>query len=158
MNYLKIYRYMYSIMFIYLYLIRLLKLIVQMLILWHIAYHNSLLILYKDNMKKRPLKGILESLLRCVASAASYCPRQQVLAHKLPAYLIADQLSPLPDTLQSLINHISPLLMFPHRSVQIAAFHILRRYSNFLLAVLYQNAITNMEYTYHHFGSCFFFK
>lgn len=80
-----------------------------------------------DNMKKRPLKGILESLLRGVASAASYCPIQQVLAHKLPAYLIADQLSPLPDTLQSLINHISPLLTFPHRSVQIAAFHILRR-------------------------------
>lgn len=78
-------------------------------------------------MKKRPMKGILESLLRGVANAASYCPIQQVLAHKLPAYLIADQLSPLPDTLQSLINHISPLLMFPHRSVQIAAFHILRR-------------------------------
>lgn len=85
-------------------------------------------------MKKRLLKGILESLLRAVASAASYCPTQQVLAHKLPAYLIADQLSPLPDTLQSLINHISPLLMFPHRSVQIAAFHILRRYTPYLRA------------------------
>lgn len=100
-------------------------------------------------MKKRPLKGILESLLSGVASAASYCPTQQVLAHKLPAYLIADQLSPLPDTLQSLINHISPLLMFPHRSVQIAAFHILRRYTPNLLAELYQNVITSMEYTYH---------
>ena len=80
-----------------------------------------------DNMKKRPLKGTLECVLRGVASAASYCPKQQALAHKLPAYLIADQLSPLPDTLQSLINHVTPLLMFPHRSVQIAAFHILRR-------------------------------
>ena len=80
-----------------------------------------------DNMKKRLLKGTLECVLRGVSGAASYCPKQQVLAHKLPAYLIADQLSPLPDTLQSLINHVTPLLMFPHRSVQIAAFHILRR-------------------------------
>ncbi|XP_056016029.1 E3 ubiquitin-protein ligase listerin-like isoform X2 [Ostrea edulis] len=80
-----------------------------------------------ENLRKKPVKGVMECLLRGVASAASYCPKQQVLAHKLPAYLIADQLSPLPDSLQSLINHMTPCLMFPHRSVQIAAFHILKR-------------------------------
>ncbi|XP_062615887.1 E3 ubiquitin-protein ligase listerin-like [Saccostrea cucullata] len=80
-----------------------------------------------SNLKKKPLRGVLDCLVRGVASAASYCPKQQVLGHKLPAYLIADQLSPLPDTLQSLLNHMTPCLMFPHRSVQSAAYHILKR-------------------------------
>jgi len=41
--------------------------------------------------------------------------------------LVAEELSPLPDSLQTLLNHMSPLLQVSERSVQVAAYVVLQR-------------------------------
>ncbi|XP_041350967.1 E3 ubiquitin-protein ligase listerin-like [Gigantopelta aegis] len=68
----------------------------------------------------------LESVWLCsVGLAVSHCPKQQILGHQLSPYFIAGESSPLPDTLQTLINHFGPMLLFADKSVQVTSFWIL---------------------------------
>ncbi|XP_021346788.1 E3 ubiquitin-protein ligase listerin-like, partial [Mizuhopecten yessoensis] len=64
-------------------------------------------------------------LLRAMGSCLALCPKQQILTHQLPPLLIAGESSPLPDSLQTLMNHLCPLLTHKDRAIQITAFHLL---------------------------------
>lgn len=54
-------------------------------------------------------------------------PKELILDHKLPPLLVAGDLSPLPDNLQSLLNHLCPLLLASERCVQVAVFVLIER-------------------------------
>ncbi|XP_052088236.1 E3 ubiquitin-protein ligase listerin-like [Mytilus californianus] len=71
------------------------------------------------------ITGQIYLLLKSLSLSVCQCPKQQVLDHKLAAYLKADDTSGLPDSLQTLLNHVCPLLSHDFREVQLAAFHLL---------------------------------
>ncbi len=66
-------------------------------------------------------------LLHSLAQAVSVCPLLHIQGHKLPAKLVADMETNLPDETQTLLNHFCPLMLSPHRAVQLAAFRVLLR-------------------------------
>ncbi|CAL1535302.1 unnamed protein product [Lymnaea stagnalis] len=66
-------------------------------------------------------------VLHSLASAASLCPHWLVLAHQLPAKLTATDTSSIPDSMKTLLNHLSPLLMFKLRTVEVVAYTMLWR-------------------------------
>ncbi|OXB60106.1 hypothetical protein ASZ78_003087 [Callipepla squamata] len=65
------------------------------------------------------------SVLTSLGEALTYISRDQLLNHKLPAKFVAGQKTNLPDNLQTLLNTLSPLLLFRARSVQISVYHML---------------------------------
>ena len=70
--------------------------------------------------------SVVESiLLQSLGGAVSQCPLAHILAHKLPARLVADHETNLPDELQTVLNHFCPLLLSPNRATQLAAYKIL---------------------------------
>ncbi|XP_067676040.1 E3 ubiquitin-protein ligase listerin-like [Haliotis asinina] len=71
--------------------------------------------------------GLHDNVISSMGLAISCCPKQHVLNHQLPANLIAEDLSPLPDSLQSLLNTFSPMMLYSSSSVQVTAFHLLNR-------------------------------
>ncbi|XP_076078517.1 E3 ubiquitin-protein ligase listerin-like isoform X2 [Mytilus galloprovincialis] len=71
------------------------------------------------------ITGQIYLLLKSLSLSVCQCPKQQVLEHKLAAYLKADDTSGLPDSLQTLLNHVCPLLSHDVREVQLGAFHLL---------------------------------
>ncbi|XP_053396155.1 E3 ubiquitin-protein ligase listerin-like [Mercenaria mercenaria] len=75
--------------------------------------------------KGKPVAGSDQLLLTSVCNAAAQTTKPQLLEHKLPPLLVAGDLSPLPDNLQCLMNHMCPLLLSNQRCVQMAAFHVL---------------------------------
>lgn len=76
-------------------------------------------------MQDVSVSGSDRLFLTSVCNAAAQAPKCHILEHKLPPLLVAGDLSPLPDNLQTLLNHLCPLLVAKERSVQVAAFHIL---------------------------------
>ncbi|KAL7847637.1 hypothetical protein AOLI_G00223550 [Acnodon oligacanthus] len=62
-----------------------------------------------------------------VGEALSYIPIHLLTHNKLPARFVADQESSLPDALQTLLNTLSPLLLFKARPLQLAVYHILHK-------------------------------
>ncbi|KAL4232926.1 listerin E3 ubiquitin protein ligase 1 [Mactra antiquata] len=76
--------------------------------------------------KTDTVMGSVQLLLMSVCNAAAQSPKEHILEHKLPPLLMIES-SPLPDNLQSLLNHFCPLLLSSHRCVQMSAFHILYR-------------------------------
>ncbi|KAK0056651.1 E3 ubiquitin-protein ligase listerin [Biomphalaria pfeifferi] len=64
-------------------------------------------------------------VLESVASVISLCPAWIMLAHQLPARLTTTDMSSLPDNVKTLLNHISPLLTFRLRSVEVSAYLLL---------------------------------
>ncbi|PIK47997.1 putative E3 ubiquitin-protein ligase listerin [Apostichopus japonicus] len=66
-------------------------------------------------------------LLRSFSSAISHAPVEQVKGHSLPARLIPDFPSFIPEEMQTLLNTLSDLLELKDRGVVIAAFKILQR-------------------------------
>ncbi|KAJ8315834.1 hypothetical protein KUTeg_007984 [Tegillarca granosa] len=85
-----------------------------------------LFITVTGNLKQTTITGTQSVILQSLAVAVSACPKEHILNHKLPPYFIAGQLSPLPDTLQTLLNHICPLLLYKDQSVQVGAFNLLK--------------------------------
>lgn len=77
--------------------------------------------------KQQSLSSPMTVLLKSVSMAVCRCPKQQVLEHKLSPYLKTDDTSDLPDSLQTLLNHICPLMSHDSREVQLAAFYLLYR-------------------------------
>lgn len=73
------------------------------------------------------ITGQIYLLLKSLSLSVCQCPKQQVLDHKLAAYLKADDTSGLPNSLQTLLNHVCPLLSHDVREVQLGAFHLLYR-------------------------------
>ncbi|XP_045245148.2 E3 ubiquitin-protein ligase listerin isoform X5 [Macaca fascicularis] len=65
------------------------------------------------------------AMLKPMCEALTYISKEQLLSHKLPARLVADQKTNLPEYLQTLLNTLAPLLLFRARPVQIAVYHML---------------------------------
>ncbi|KAM6310361.1 E3 ubiquitin-protein ligase listerin [Aegotheles albertisi] len=65
------------------------------------------------------------SVLTSLGEALKYISKDQLLNHKLPAKFVAGQKTNLPDKLQTLLNTLSPLLLFQARPVQISVYHML---------------------------------
>ncbi|OBS72005.1 hypothetical protein A6R68_13417 [Neotoma lepida] len=65
------------------------------------------------------------AMLKPMCEALTYMSKDQLLSHKLPVRLVAGQKTNLPEHLQTLLNTLTPLLLFRARPVQIAAYHML---------------------------------
>ncbi|XP_073685432.1 E3 ubiquitin-protein ligase listerin [Garra rufa] len=66
-------------------------------------------------------------VLRAVGEALTYIPMELLTQNKLPPRFVADQRSSLPEPLQTLLNTLSPLLLFKARPLQLAVYHILHK-------------------------------
>ncbi|XP_002190030.5 E3 ubiquitin-protein ligase listerin [Taeniopygia guttata] len=67
------------------------------------------------------------SVLSSLGEALTYISKEQLLNHKLPAKFVAGQKTNLPDELQTLLNTLSPLLLFRARPVQVSVYHMLHK-------------------------------
>lgn len=65
------------------------------------------------------------AVLKPMCETLTYISKDQLLSHKLPKRLVASQKTNLPEHLQTLLNTLTPLLLFRARPVQIAAYHML---------------------------------
>ncbi|CAH6792493.1 E3 ubiquitin-protein ligase listerin [Phodopus roborovskii] len=65
------------------------------------------------------------AVLKPMCETLTYISTEQLLSHKLPLRLVAGQKTNLPEHLQTLLNTLTPLLLFRARPVQIAAYHML---------------------------------
>ncbi|XP_062478134.1 E3 ubiquitin-protein ligase listerin [Pezoporus occidentalis] len=65
------------------------------------------------------------SVLTSLGEALTHISKDQLLNHKLPAKFVAGQKTNLPDKLQTLLNTLSPLLLFRARPVQTSVYHML---------------------------------
>ncbi|XP_066476312.1 E3 ubiquitin-protein ligase listerin [Tiliqua scincoides] len=68
-----------------------------------------------------------DSMLKSLGQALTFISADQLLNHKLPSRFVAGQKTNLPDNLQTLLNTLSPLLLFRARPVQIAVYHMLNK-------------------------------
>uniref|UniRef100_A0A673KFV9 E3 ubiquitin-protein ligase listerin n=1 Tax=Sinocyclocheilus rhinocerous TaxID=307959 RepID=A0A673KFV9_9TELE len=78
------------------------------------------------------IHNLLLSLLikipgEAVGEALTYIPVELLTQNKLPPRFVADQRSSLPEPLQTLLNTLSPLLLFKARPLQLAVYHILHK-------------------------------
>uniref|UniRef100_A0A671LMJ5 E3 ubiquitin-protein ligase listerin n=1 Tax=Sinocyclocheilus anshuiensis TaxID=1608454 RepID=A0A671LMJ5_9TELE len=88
--------------------------------------HNLLLpLLIKIPEPDDPLFPL--AVLRAVGEALTYIPVELLTQNKLPPRFVADQRSSLPEPLQTLLNTLSPLLLFKARPLQLAVYHILHK-------------------------------
>nr|XP_020651892.1 E3 ubiquitin-protein ligase listerin-like isoform X1 [Pogona vitticeps] len=92
--------------------------------------HSLLLPLLVKITRKE--KGALEtsfqdSMLKSLGRALTYTSKDQLLNHKLPPRFVAGQKTNLPDKLQTLLNVLSPLLLFKATPVQITVYHMLNK-------------------------------
>uniref|UniRef100_A0A9J8C377 E3 ubiquitin-protein ligase listerin n=1 Tax=Cyprinus carpio carpio TaxID=630221 RepID=A0A9J8C377_CYPCA len=62
-----------------------------------------------------------------VGEALIYIPVELLTQNKLPPRFVADQRSSLSEPLQTLLNTLSPLLLFKARPLQLAVYHILHK-------------------------------
>uniref|UniRef100_A0A673KHS8 E3 ubiquitin-protein ligase listerin n=1 Tax=Sinocyclocheilus rhinocerous TaxID=307959 RepID=A0A673KHS8_9TELE len=62
-----------------------------------------------------------------LGEALTYIPVELLTQNKLPPRFVADQRSSLPEPLQTLLNTLSPLLLFKARPLQLAVYHILHK-------------------------------
>jgi len=68
-------------------------------------------------------------LLRSVSAAVVHCPIEYLKAHQLRARLVASDVTPIPDNLQTLLNTLCPLLATGRkRCVQIAVYRLLEKF------------------------------
>nr|XP_056714125.1 E3 ubiquitin-protein ligase listerin [Euleptes europaea] len=67
------------------------------------------------------------SVLKSLGEALMFVSKDQLLNHKLPAKFVASQKTNLPDKVQTLLNTLSPLLLFRARPVQITVYHMLNK-------------------------------
>ena len=81
---------------------------------------------HPDELRKSDQKGEAAVILSAVGSAMSQCPQKQVMAHHLPLNLLAsDDTSPIPDSLQTLLNYLCPALTCPLAPAQVTAYILL---------------------------------
>ncbi|XP_042314086.1 E3 ubiquitin-protein ligase listerin [Sceloporus undulatus] len=92
--------------------------------------HSLLLPLLVKITRKE--KDVLEtsfqnSVLKSLGKALTYISKDQLLNNKLPAKFVAGQKTNLPNKLQTLLNTLSPLLLFRSRLVQITVYQMLNK-------------------------------
>uniref|UniRef100_A0A671QUH2 E3 ubiquitin-protein ligase listerin n=1 Tax=Sinocyclocheilus anshuiensis TaxID=1608454 RepID=A0A671QUH2_9TELE len=73
------------------------------------------------------IHNLLLSLKNTMGEALTYIPVELLTQNKLPPRFVADQRSSLPEPLQTLLNTLSPLLLFKARPLQLAVYHILHK-------------------------------
>uniref|UniRef100_A0A4W4E597 E3 ubiquitin-protein ligase listerin n=1 Tax=Electrophorus electricus TaxID=8005 RepID=A0A4W4E597_ELEEL len=67
------------------------------------------------------------AVAEAVGEALVHMPVRLLTHNKLPARFVAGQRSSLPDGLQSLLNTLTPLLIFKARPLQLAVYHMLHK-------------------------------
>ncbi|XP_042355123.1 E3 ubiquitin-protein ligase listerin [Plectropomus leopardus] len=67
------------------------------------------------------------AVLQSVGVALTYVPVQQLQQNSLPPRFIADQMTNLPEPIQTLLNTFCPLLLFKARPLQITIYHLLEK-------------------------------
>ncbi|XP_034168229.2 E3 ubiquitin-protein ligase listerin [Pangasianodon hypophthalmus] len=67
------------------------------------------------------------AVVEAVGEALRHIPVQLLTNNTLPARFVADQRSSLPDALQTLLNTLTPLLLFKSRPLQLAVYHMLHK-------------------------------
>lgn len=67
------------------------------------------------------------AVVESVGEALKYIPVQLLTHNTLPARFIADQKSNLPDALQTLLNTLTPLLLFKCRPLQLTIYNMLHK-------------------------------
>ncbi|XP_012710656.2 E3 ubiquitin-protein ligase listerin [Fundulus heteroclitus] len=67
------------------------------------------------------------AVLQSLCLALTYIPVQQLNQNSLPPRFIADQKTNLPESLQTLLNTLCPLLLFKARPLQITVHHMLEK-------------------------------
>ncbi|KAF7701263.1 E3 ubiquitin-protein ligase listerin [Silurus meridionalis] len=67
------------------------------------------------------------AVVEAVGEALRHIPVQLLTHNTLPARFVADQRSSLPDALQTLLNTLTPLLLFKSRPLQLAVYHMLHK-------------------------------
>ncbi|KAJ6662463.1 hypothetical protein lerEdw1_011876 [Lerista edwardsae] len=77
--------------------------------------------------EKNASETFQNSLLKSLGQALMFISTDQLLNHKLPSRFVAGQKTNLPDNLQTLLNTLSPLLLFRARPVQITVYHMLNK-------------------------------
>jgi len=82
---------------------------------------------YTGETKTAAEGSFQNSVLTSLGEALTYISKDQLLNHKLPAKFVAGQKTNLPDNLQTLLNTLSPLLLFRARSVQVSVYHMLSK-------------------------------
>jgi len=78
-----------------------------------------------------------ETVLCELGAAVSKCRVEHLLNHRLPPRLVAADNTDLPDSVQTVLNHLSPLLAADQRSVRLTAYHLLSK----LVPQLAQHAV-----------------
>jgi len=68
-----------------------------------------------------------ETLLCELGAAVSTCRIEHLLTHHLTPRLVADDNTELPDSVQTLLNHLNPLLSAKQRSVRLTGYHLLTK-------------------------------
>ncbi|XP_064208679.1 E3 ubiquitin-protein ligase listerin isoform X1 [Anguilla rostrata] len=68
-----------------------------------------------------------QAVLGAVGEALQWVPVQLLTQNKLPPKFVAGQKTNLPEPLQTLLNTLTPLLLFKARPVQLTAFHVLSK-------------------------------
>lgn len=67
-------------------------------------------------------------MLRELGAAVSLCPSPHLLTVSLPPRLVADDNNTsLPETVQTVVNHLGPLLAADDRSVRLTAYKLLSK-------------------------------
>uniref|UniRef100_A0A8C8SSL1 E3 ubiquitin-protein ligase listerin n=1 Tax=Pelusios castaneus TaxID=367368 RepID=A0A8C8SSL1_9SAUR len=87
----------------------------------------TLLVKVTGESKDASEKSFQNSILKSLGEVLTYISKDQLLNHKLPAKFIAGQKTNLPDKLQTLLNTLSPLLLFRARPVQVTVYHMLHK-------------------------------
>ncbi|KAM8821516.1 E3 ubiquitin-protein ligase listerin [Eudromia elegans] len=90
--------------------------------------HNlllPLLVKVTGETKNASESAFQNSVLTSLGEALTYISKDQLLNHKLPAKFVAGQKTNLSDKLQTLLNTLSPLLLFRARPVQISVYRML---------------------------------
>ena len=84
---------------------------------------------YAALVTERDVTSLLDDrLLRSISMATALCPQEQLLEHSLPLLLNADEKNvAMTQSVQTLLSHLSPLLIRTHSDVQQCAFALLKR-------------------------------
>ncbi|KAL8578088.1 hypothetical protein ACOMHN_055408 [Nucella lapillus] len=79
-----------------------------------------------DQLKDTKTKGAASVVLSSVGSAMAQCPLEQIKGHHLPPNLaVSEDTSPIPECLQTVLNHLCPVLTCTSPPAQVAAFAVL---------------------------------
>jgi len=66
-------------------------------------------------------------VLRELGAAVTVCRVEHLLTHQLPARLAADEKTNLSDSIQTVLNHLGPLLAADRRCVRLTGYHLLTK-------------------------------